>query len=1242
MKKQLSIVGLCLMGLLSAIGAKAQSPTAAFSLSSNTVCVGDVVNITDMSTDGPTSWSYTLDAANVSTAQNPSFTYTAAGVYTIALVASNSGGDSPEFTQVLVVNALPSLSVSASAASVCAGETVSLNGSGASTYSWSSGIANNVAFTPTVSDTYTLTAQDINGCLNAIVQSVVVNPLPVLSVSGATSVCLGSSISQSVSGASSYNWSSGSTSGSETLTPSVSGLLAVAVTGTDAMGCENVLNYSISVNALPTVTAISGAVCEGDAFVISPSGAASYVYSSGSSTVSPSTTTNYSITGTDANGCSSSAVVTVSVVSLPVITANGGAVCAGSSFTITPSGASTYSINGGSFIVSPASTNSYSISGTSADGCTSSADAVVNVTVNPVPVITVNNATICAGNSFTLNAAGALTYTYSSVSNIVTPTSTTSYSVTGTSSDGCVSSAPAIATVSVNPLPALTVNSGSICSGSSFTVAPSGAQSYSINGGLFIVSPLASTSYTVSGTDANSCSASAVANVTVYASPVLSVNSGSVCAGSGYTISPSGASTYTITGGNFVVTPLSNTSYTVSGTSVNGCQAATNAVADVTVNAIPVITVNSGSICSGQSFTMASGGASTYTYTGGSAIVSPGVTTSYSVSGTSPSGCISSAPAVATVVVNATPTLAVSSGSVCAGNQFTISPSGAVNYSITGGQFVVSPTSTTSYTITGDNANSCTGTIVAAVSVGTLPVITAANGTICAGNNFVITPAGASSYTISGGTFTVSPAAATSYTINGSSAAGCFNAAPAIITVNVNNQPTVSISASSASICANSSVNLTASGASSYTWSSGNYTSSTVTFYQSSGTVYTVTGSNGVGCNGTATVAIAVFALPQVNITPSLTTVCSGGNVTLSINGANTYSWSNGSTGNSIVISPTATTSYSAVGTDTNNCASSALSVILTNSLPLISATASSASVCPGDALTLSAGGASSYTWSTNQTGSAISVTPVANAVYTVSGTDAVNACVGQTTVSVSTLPLPSISISASSASICAGNTATLIASGATTYTWASISQLGYLAFVSPLVTSAYSVSGTGTNGCTGTQSLSVYAFQLPNVGIAVSAQSICAGEEAVLNASGASSYTWMPGNLTGNVYSVTPTVQGQYTLQYMVTGEDINGCTATSTVALYVNSCTGISEHSLSNTGVNVFPNPSKGQINLQFSNVGYREIRVLNSTGELIMSKKSEETEEKLDLSGNKAGVYFILVTGQEGSTSIKSILE
>ena len=198
----------------------------------------------------------------------------------------------------------------------------------------------------------------------------------------------------------------------------------------------------------------------------------------------------------------------------------------------------------------------------------------------------------------------------------------------------------------INATPTITVNSGSICAGQSFTITPSGADTYTISGGNSIVSPTADATYNVIGTDLNGCvSTAAVASVTVNALPVITVNSGSICAGQSFTLTPSGADTYTISGGNSIVSPTANATYSISGTDLNGCVSNLDAVASVTVNSLPTVSAgtNNTLLCVGETATLTASGASTYTWstsqTSAIITVSPSMQTTYTVNGTDANGC---------------------------------------------------------------------------------------------------------------------------------------------------------------------------------------------------------------------------------------------------------------------------------------------------------------------------------------------------------------------------------------------------------------------------------------------------------------------------------------------------------------------------------------------------------------------------------------------------------------------------
>jgi len=262
-------------------------------------------------------------------------------------------------------------------------------------------------------------------------------------------------------------------------------------------------------------------------------GATTYSWSPGGSTANPlvvtlPASTTYTVTGTSL-GCSSTAVSNITITLLPVVTVNSPTICIGQSVALNASGGATYDWSTGasgssSITVSPpVGITSYTVSDNTPN-CM--AAAISRVTVNPLPIVMVNSATICAGDPpASLMATGASTYLWSDGSTAnplrASPTTTTTYTVIGTSVAGCLFTA--VATIVVNPLPVVTVNSTSICEGLSTTLTASGASSYlwsnGSNANPLIVSPTRTTPYTVIGTDANNCSSNGSGNVTVFPKP---------------------------------------------------------------------------------------------------------------------------------------------------------------------------------------------------------------------------------------------------------------------------------------------------------------------------------------------------------------------------------------------------------------------------------------------------------------------------------------------------------------------------------------------------------------------------------------------------------------------------------------------------------------------------------------------------------------------------------------------------
>jgi N-acetylneuraminic acid mutarotase len=792
-----------------------------------------------------------------------SITATTTGTY--SLTVSNSFGCATTASQAISISPVPTISVNGPSVS-CAGGSVTLSVSGASTYTWSANagnaVASSVTVTPTFNTTYFVTGS-ANGCTATVSKPVTVNALPiVIANASSTNACTGGTVNLYGSGAASYTWSSGVTNN----TPfSPNSTATYTLTGTDYNNCSNTTTVSVAVNPLPTISVNNGTICNGQNFTMVPSGANTYTYSSGSAIVSPNTNTSYSVTGTSIYGCVSTntAVSNITVLTSPTVSVNSGTICAGQSFTMNPTGAISYTYSSGSAVVSPGSTTSYTVYGSASNGCPNASPAISTVTVQASPVISAASGSICAGNSYVINPSGAVTYTYSSGSPTVSPTSTTSYSVTGTSNLGCVSASPAVVIVTVNTIPVISVNSGTICNGQSFTMVPSGANTYTYSSGSAIVSPNTNTSYSVTGTSIYGCVSTntAVAAVTVYSLPVISAANGTICEGESFTLTPSGAVSYTYTGGSQVVSPVSTTSYSISGTSSDGCISASSAVATIVVNASPVISVNNGTICESQSFTIVPSGAITYTFSSGSAVVAPIINTSYSVTGTDGNGCISIVPAISTVTVYTNPTITLPpTAYICTGNSYTIVPSGAATYTYSGGSNIITPNITTTYTVTGSSAQGCTGNqAVITVSVqSSLTVTIAGSNVMCEGQTIVLTGNGANTYTWNTGettnSITVSPNTNTVYIVNAGSGL-CSGSSSQSVTVNIN--PNVNASALNPTICVGESTSISAMGAISYSWNEGSQTD-TVLVNPVITTTYVVTGTDNNGCSNTSSVTLYV------------------------------------------------------------------------------------------------------------------------------------------------------------------------------------------------------------------------------------------------------------------------------------------------------------------------------------------------------------------------------------------------
>lgn len=490
-------------------------------------------------------------------------------------------------------------------------------------------------------------------------------------------------------------------------------------------------------------------------------------------------------------------------------------------------------------------------------------------------------------------------------------------------------------------------------------------------------------------------------------------------------------------------------------------------------------------------------------------------------------------------------TLSATSATVCSGSSATLVASGgATNYtwtpgSTTGTQAVVNPTTTTVYTLSG-SSGTCVNTQTTSVTVGGSLTVNVNTASICSGNSATLTATGATTYTWNTGATTssivVSPLSTTFYTVNANSG-GCSGNNTTTVTVNTN--PTVTVN--NATICSGGTATLTATGASTYSWNTG-ATANILNPTPTVTTIYTVTGSNGT-CSNVKTSTVTVTGAISMSVAASNTSICSGSNATLTASGATTYTWNTGATSAIIVVSPTTSTTYTVNG---SVGACSAIKTITINSTITPTVTVNNATVCAGNAATLTATGASAYSWNTGATTSIINPTPAGTTVYTVTGSN--GTCTNIKTATVSVAANPTVSVN--SPTICSGNSASLNASGASSYSWnTGASSSGIV--VSPLTSTSYTVTGTNAAGCTANNVSNVTVNSTPTV--AVANVTICAGGTTTLSASGATSYLWNTGATTSNIV-VSPATNTTYT----VTGSNLS-CTNTKTVSVTIGTALSI-----------------------------------------------------------------------------------
>jgi Secretion system C-terminal sorting domain/PKD domain len=1146
-------------------------PQASFTISDSSICINDTIAFTNQSIEADT-FKWFFGDGDSSSAINPKHLYDSSAVFSITLIATNtlSGyADTLKMNSILTVHSNPIVTISPGSATMCVGHSVQLIANGGSVYNWTplSGLntysGGTVIASPLSTTTYTVTGTSTQGCSAVDSTTILVNSLPVVSITADTGICIGENIQLNASGGSSYFWAPSTGLNYNNIpNPLASPVQTIVytVSVTDSNSCVGSDSVSITVNTLPNANAGPDVtICQGTSTQLSASGGITFTWSpaSGLNTTtgqqviaSPMITTTYTVTVTDSNGCVNidSVIVFVDPELVVSVSPSNPGICIGQSIQLTANGASSYTwtpatgLNttiGQIVIANPLITTTYTVMGTSG---TCSGDTNVTVVIHPNPIANAGpDITICEGTSTQLNATGGIQYLWTPViglSNpnianpVASPQVTTTYTVNVIDGFGC--SSDDVIKITVLPAPTVSISPiAAICSGSSTQLQAFGGIAYlwtpstGLNNPSIpnpIASPPFTTIYTVSVTGSNQCIGTDSLEVIVNPLPIVDAGADiTICQGTSTTLTASGGSVYhwapgtglnTNTGQQVVASPTTTIPYTVTAIDSNGCVN----IDSVTVFVDPVlvlsVTPNNPDICIGQSVLLTASGASTYTW-------SP---------------------------VNSLDT--------------------------TSGQTVVAnPTNTTIYTING-YSGSCTGTTTFTVQVNPNPIANAGiDDTICSGTSIQLSASGGIQYSwnpISGlsnpniANPLAKPSTSTTYTVTVTNSYGCSS----IDSVNVILLPSPVVSVSpDADICLGSSVSLQASGGISYLWSPANGLNQTnlqnPIASPMTSTTYSVqvTGSN--QCIGVDSVKVTVHPLPNADAGTDIT-ICHGTSTQLIASGGIIYKWApptglNTTTGQQVIASPTGTTVYTVTVTSLAGCIDTDTVKVTVSSNLNITTIPVNPVICLGDTIPVTAFGGFQYTWMPNygintNTGNSVLLYPKITTTYTIVVT--AGACVDTSAITVDVLPNPTANAGAD-VEICDGNTTTLHGVGGSKFQWKPNIAINDTNLQSPTVfpsaTLVYSLTVIDSNNCQSSDDVMVTVFPNP-LANAGNDTAICIGSSLVLNGSGGQIFKWVPFIFLNNPSLPNPTASPTINLTYTLIVTDSNNCSSEDSISIVVN----------------------------------------------------------------------------------------
>ncbi len=997
--------------------------------------------------DGGTS-PYTYDIGNGAT-NNPNFSNLEAGAYTISI--SDAVGCTNTVTAT--INEITNLNITASSTDVDCGEangTASVNiisGAPPFTYDIGNGVTTSPEFTDLAVGTYIITVTDNNDCVVEAGINISGNPVGLNATIGQV---LNASCGQATggftivvsNGQSPYTFELDDIINTTPIFTNLAGG-SYELTIIDATGCSTFLPVTIedensTITATSSNTQMASCGTANGSFTIAVDGGISpYTYDIGNGITSDNTFTNlsageYTITITDATGCTSTTTTSISAAALPTANISGATtVCPNEQTLLTASGGVSYEWS--NFATSNrvnVGVGTYTVTATDENGCTAEASVTVTELVSPSASIE-GDLTICAGESTTLTASGGVSYAWNNFaqSNRV-EVGVGRYEVTVTGTNGCTD----ITSVEVTEVELPTIDLvNKECSEDrntyGFEILTEADNQLSVNigevlgnNGNFSINVPADTpvivtvrnaqegcetSQTIQAPDCSCPAPQSMGDIAICEGETitaLSVSSGGVNNASEirwYDVPTAG--TVIATGFSFTPTQAGTFFAEIYNLTTN-CQSPRTAIS-LAINSLPTAAISGATqVCADETTSISASLADSYLWSTGETTQSIDVAAgTHSVTITDINGC----DAQAAITINQLQEVQVEiSGQtmLCADEQTTLTASGGVSYQWS--NFASSNQVNVgigSYTVTATDANGCEGiaTINIENNAELETSITAISNASCgeANGSFAVNVSTGSapfSYNIGDGATNnpnFSNLEAGTYTVTVTDSNGCEDTVT--ITIENNAELETSITAISHASCgtANGSFTIAVDGGiSPYTYDIGNGITSDNTFTNLSAGEYTITITDATGCTSTTTTSISAAALPTANISGA-TTVCPNEQTLLTASGGVSYEWSNFATSNRVNVG---VGTYTVTATDENGCTAEA-SVTVTELVSPSASIEGDLTICAGESTTLTASGGVSYLWSTGETTQSIDV---AAGTYTVTVTDA-NACEGIDSITI-------------------------------------------------------------------------------------------------------------------------------------------------------------------------------------------------------------------------------------------------